>query len=588
MAKVGPLLQRVDYGLARMAPQQSGDEASLAMSADGGPQQIEPAGVRPWLQAVRTRVQLPAPRAWAPPLLLLGAAILSLWPVLVDERWPRNHESWVWAVRVGVLYDAWQRGEWLPLWWSQGNHGLGSPMPALYHKLFNYVCALLLLVVGQAKLALSMSLVLFSFIGSLGVSRLARRLGAAPALATVYALMLPFSNYAVADWLIRGAFAEYAAFMLLPWLLVALLDTLRTGELRVLPITGLMVLTFYAHSVMALYCGGLALLVAALTLLLHPGRRWRFLWRGALAGMLFLAAVAPTLWLLRVLSRSFDLDYTLRHNYRVEKHLTTLSNAVLHGEAEYVGFSVAPDPELLALVALAALLVLVPRLRARADNAWREPALAFLLLALAASIFLRTHGAAWLYEHVPGLRYIQFPWRLLSMTTVLLLGLAAFFTARLRWQVGGALALLTLLALGLHSRVFHFHEDVWIAPEELEASLNPAKQVRWWEYMPNVAGAHRPDRQQSWASRVRALSPACEISEPETDRFVASCSEPGTVALPYAFSGLERVTDGAGVAREIHRARGDARIRVELPVGRTELRYHKPSWRTALSHAFSR
>ena len=119
-------------------------------------------------------------------------------------------------------------------------------------------------------------------------------------------------------------------------------------------------------------------------------------------------------------------------------------------------------------------------------------------------------------------------------------------------------------------------------------ALDPARQVRWWEYMPNVHNAAHPQRQQAWAHAAQSLSPTCEISEPATDRFVASCGEPGTVALPYAFSGLERVTDGAGGYREPYRGRGDARIRVDVPAGRSELRYHRPSWRTALSHAFSR
>jgi len=98
----------------------------------------------------------PKAGTWVPFATLFAIAtlsFLSLWPAWSQPGWPANHESCVWATRVGVLSAAWHRGELLPLWWREGNLGFGSPMPALYHKLQNMVCALLLELFGDIKWA---------------------------------------------------------------------------------------------------------------------------------------------------------------------------------------------------------------------------------------------------------------------------------------------------------------------------------------------------------------------------------------------------------------------------------------------------
>ena len=41
------------------------------------------------------------------------------------------------------------------------------------------------------------------------------------------ALLLVFSNYAYTDWVVRGAFGEFAAFMLVPWLTLAALGVVQ-------------------------------------------------------------------------------------------------------------------------------------------------------------------------------------------------------------------------------------------------------------------------------------------------------------------------------------------------------------------------
>jgi len=532
--------------------------------------------------------RLPSASTWAALSALLAASLLSLRPVWSQPGWPANHEAWVWATRAGVLRAAWQRGEWLPLWWSEGNRGFGSPMPALYHKLQNLVCTLLLELVGNIEWAELLSLLLFGMLGCIGLRKLALRLGASPWTATVHALLLPFTNYVTVDWLIRGAFAEHAAFMLLPWLLLGLLELIEHGHVRVGLLCGTMIALFYAHSMTALYSIGLSGIALLIALARHWRQSGRILARGVLAALGFCLAIAPTLWVMRVMAEHFFLDHAISGVYQVQRHLTSLNNALFLGQVpDPVTFYVAPDLELWVAIAGAALLAVPRRWRASTARSWADPALAFLISGCVLMTFLRLEAAKPLYDHVPGLRYIQFPWRLLSFMTVLLLALSAALFGRLPPRLATPLACAVLAVLVAHThRRYHESEEARLPREphaKLVASMEPNHHVKWWEYLPAVPGPASDEDLIEWARAPATLSSRCQVRFEGCARcFVTECSAPGSIALPYAFSGLELVTDGAGRSVPAYREQDDPRVQVDVGAGRTALRYRKPGWSSVL------
>lgn len=520
---------------------------------------------------------------WLSALALVAFAGLSLWPVLHRPGWPLNHEGHVWATRAGVLDAAWQRGEWFPLWWEEGNLGLGSPMPALYHKLHNYVCTLLLQVFGDIKAAQVASLLLFSFVGCFGTLNLSLQLGAPRLAALALAAALPFTEYVTADWLVRGAFAEHTAFMLLPWLLLVLLRTIASGRVVGLQLAGILTLLFYAHSMTALYAGALVSIALIFALARHRSRAKHILLNAALAGAAFLMAAAPALWIMRVMTRHVYLAHATQGYYVVQRHLTSLVNALFVGEAPTVGFRVAPDNAFWVALAVASALVLHPRSRAARNSIRVDAELAFLLSATALMIFLRLTPAALVYEVIPGLKYIQFPWRLLSFTTVLLLALCAWLAARLEPALANAASLVLLFVLMATGRVFRFDEKVWLEADKVSAALAPTTYIRWIEYLPAVPGPAHPRQLQAWTRGPQVLRGSCELNQVAPKAVVAQCSTASTVALPHAFSGLELVTS-AGRVLHTHRTDRDPRVLVDLPAGTTELQYRAPGWATALRH----
>lgn len=530
-------------------------------------------------------LRIPGASTWAQLSAMFCASLLSLWPLLRQPGWPANAESAVWATRVGVLRAAWRGGDLVPLWWREGNNGLGSPMPALYHKLQTLVAALLLELLGNIEWAELMSLLSFSTLGCMGLRRLALQLGASPWTATLHAMLLPFTGYVTADWLLRGAFAEHAAFMLLPWLLVGLLELIEHGRVRVGLLSGSMIALFYAHSMTALYSVGLIVIATSIALARHPRQLRHILRTGTRAAVYFFLAIAPMLWVMRSMTQWFHLEHAISGVYEVQRNLTDLKNALFVGEMPHIPFSVAVDRELWVALPAAALLALPRRWRASSARSWADPALGFLLAGGALMTCLRLEAAGPIYEHVPGLRYIQFPWRLLSFLTVLSIALSAALFGRLRPRLATLLSCAVLAVLAARSRVFYYADEYGrISPEEMVAALQPSRDVRWWEYVPSTPPGYANDWQmRDWAQGPVAGDDVCSVRAEGCARcFVAECTAPGIILLPYAFSGLELVTDGAGRSVPAFRVRADARVRLSVGTGRTELRYRKPSWANVL------
>jgi hypothetical protein len=548
--------------------------------------------------------------------LFVSAAALSLAPVLSHEGWPVNHENLAWRFRTLVYADHFAQGDLLPVWSSEDFFGLGTPLPFFYHKLFYILSGLLYLACGSVKASVTASLGVFLVLGSAGLHQTLLRLRVAPAAAALLAAALPLQSYTIFDWLVRGAMADLSASMIVPWVLYSVVVALQERRLPWhLPAS--LVLLALAHSVLGFAIGLFALAAGlAVWARLPRGEKLRELRRLVLAAAVCALLFAPWALAFARLRGTYDISAAVPASFEPARNFRLLSETyALRWEwtpDTFLVWGARISPETLVAGIATLVAVAIAALRRGRAPFREEPALGFLLGGLFLCFLLQLRLAAPLYALVPGLHFIQFPFRWLSLEQVLALlvigwGVARWGAARgpriAGLAAGGLLAVAALGSRAYDPGPVHWH------PADFVESIPPAGRDPGFpgvgEYLPilrhpgeteaesrRVFRKSRHARAPFWSSREEAIFVSetarerCRFAatprlrrEPLSLHYRVDCPLEATLVVRHHYSGLERVwvRHAAGWRRSrAHRTPEDPRLRIDLPAGESQVRIELP------------
>ncbi len=536
---------------------------------------------------------------------LAAAIVVAVSPVIVGLGWPRGGDGVWFTVRTEVIAQRFLIGDMLPVWSALDNHAFGSPMPANYHKLYNHVAAVLHLVTDSHKAAAVLALILFLAVGAAGMVSLTRRLGTPLPLALAAAATFVFANYTTVNWLVRAAMSEFAAAMLVPWLLRAIVILHRDGRWPV-HAGPLLFLIYAAHTVIG-YFAAFVLVLAWLWLL---AGRWRtalsprLLSRIALSAGLFAVLTAPFLaaqlaFLEQVRTAAFVEAFDIGD--MVLPFASYVYDPVLwfHEPDRYGSPQIGFVP--LALTAGLAMAWAVRPLagdRLPAVAAVRADAAAAFLAALVVLVLvMQTAWAIPVYRAVPGFAYVQFPTRLLTFLTPAVIALAAMALTAI-WRNGWPRAAIAVAAVMVVAAMIQYaryagRDFDWVPPQQVEApQLTHLEFSQKGEYYPHTPENFEAFRRHLPAWRNQVQAGPCRITAPHPEHEVWSrtvrvdCSEPAEVPLPAFHTPYTRVHP-AGRADETLPARRtaeDPRLRVALPAGVHDVVIVLPTFGAVLRH----
>jgi hypothetical protein len=538
--------------------------------------------------------------------------ILFLRPLFAVDGWPQNHEGQRNFHRTAIYAAHLERGDLVPVWADSVVLGYGGPFPAYYHRLFYYVSSICHLSGLSLKTSLLLALGLFAAVGVWGMQRVFLHLWPVPALGVLLASGAAiFNNYSYTLCVVRGALAEFAAMMLLPWGFLWCLWLVGNVSPRKLLATGVLFfpLLYLAHSVIFFYFAGPVLAGAVYALWRRPERRALLGTFAGIAGAFALVA-GPTFYLQHLLGQGFAFYegiaiYQPQNAFR--PFFAYLWDSGYEWGVTWKTLSVELDTPILfaALFALILMGWYFSRKEAvtsplDSGGARRRASEMVILGMLAYYVFWLTPAAHGVYAHVPGFALIQFPWRLLTYLTLLLPLLAWCGLARLaRYKIprnpeaigGGAIVLLALVL-----------SSPWTAP--LQTERIPAERIQEpytgytaikvgdAEYTPIIGDLDGPAR----LARLRNFSPrpwhrvwtgeAYEAErlnplpfEPAAHLYRVTVATETTVAFALAYSPCHIVTveteEGRMVPARAYRTDLDPRLQIDLPPGhyRVELRF---------------
>jgi hypothetical protein len=418
-------------------------------------------------------------------LLLLWAVVLGL-PLLGTGFPVEGHDFWAHTTWGGHFARQFWAGDLYPRWLIDHNEGLGSPTFFFYPPLPFWLTALLApLFPGESAPVSALAWVATAMLALSGWFTYLWLRTSVPATAAVFAAALyqvaPY--HLLIDLYQRAAFAEFCAMTWFPLILLAA-DRASRGRGRWVLLlavgTALLALT---HVLSLLMFAPLVPAYAALAA--QPGRRLNAVATTALGMILGLGLSGAYLVPALTLQQHVNMQVLWQgwghyRQYLYDRELVLASGGHI--------FHLLLLMTLLGSIVLAALLWRLatsgPAGKAGTERADRRLA-HFWMLVVLASAFLMTRASDPVWQLLPPLQRIQFPWRLATLITVALAALAAYAAASLK----------PVMALGRRSLVLAgvCIVSLWLmvtATNGLEIlrqtpnpELNPRAQDAW-EYKP--------------------------------------------------------------------------------------------------------
>ncbi|MGC9522539.1 MAG: 6-pyruvoyl-tetrahydropterin synthase-related protein, partial [Anaerolineae bacterium] len=358
------------------------------------------------------------------PPLFLGLLLLpALVPLLQGDALPCTHDDVFHTFRIvamrEMLRHGWLFSRWVP------NLALGYGYPFFnYREPLPYLVGEALYVAGAPLPLVLGGLYALSLIGAAwGAYALARELFG-PRAAFVSGIAYGLGPYLLLDALRRGNMPESVALALLPWLFLVARRLIRGGSRRELlrpcmTLVLLLVGLFLSHNISSLL---LAPFLGAYVVVLAYRYRERGGWPYAFVAVLAAALMTAWFWLPALSERGWvqlHLSRTTRNN-DFRYNFATWREMLLTLPAPHDPAFLNPPMRVALGVGQTVLAALgVPlglRLAGRTDGGRGERRWLIVLFAVAAIIYLwmATPGSQWLWEAVPLLAFVQFPWRLVG------------------------------------------------------------------------------------------------------------------------------------------------------------------------------
>ncbi|HVG23846.1 MAG TPA: glycosyltransferase family 39 protein, partial [Thermoanaerobaculia bacterium] len=531
-------------------------------------------------------VRVPSSAA-LPYALLVAALVLPLAAPFIGGAQPNGHDALQYLPRVTEFHENIRAGILFPRWAPDLGSGQGQPIFVVNPPLFYYLTEVLHLVGLSFVGAMNAACVLLIFAAAASMFLLGRWWfgasgGALAAIAYVYA------PYFLVDLYVRTAFAEFSAFPFYPLVLYGFARHAESRQRKYLLIAALAWgAIWFAHSPAALLFS--PLLGAFVLFLAWRARSARLLLAHLLtaaAGMLLSAAI----WLPSVVeAKDTHAERLTVGVLRYSNHFVTPAQFFTNvwgygpsvpGAEDGMPFTLGWPHLLVAIIAAVAI--------ARSDSRpWKEW-VAFFGGATFLLCFLMTERSHAVWDAVPQLHYVAFPWRLLasaSFCLALVIGAIVLALPRLdpRWQRPAYAAIVAALVLMMLPRAtpasyLSIDPEQWtpnrIAINGAVAGTFESFEPRWVTERPIYNG-------RAIAVRRGACIPAIVGRGPTTLTAAVQGTTDCELELPIAyFPGWHISVEGAEAAMEAPAANGRMRVtltpgahRIEAAFARTPVRW---------------
>ncbi|HET9886284.1 MAG TPA: 6-pyruvoyl-tetrahydropterin synthase-related protein [bacterium] len=339
---------------------------------------------------------------------------------------------------------------WSARWFPDLNSGQGYPFLSFYAPLIFWIAGAFHAAGAGVALALKLTTTLGVLLAAFGMDRLVREHTQARGAGFAAAALFIYAPYFVRDIFIRGDLAESFAMSLLPWSVGAMLRLQRRAGARDIAIAAFAgAAPILAHNILGLFNGILLALTAAVAFATSGVQPRRVTLRAVCTAGIGALLLSAFFWMPALLEKKFvQIDVMTSGHYEVAKHFVGLGQLLGRGEFPGEQDQGLPMSFELGWVGIAGVLAALVFAR----SLWKSHRALFILgmLLFLVGTARAMKVSAPVYETFAILRYVQFPWRFLSIAALgaAILGGLAFeqLLSRVSSRVQAVAAVLTALA----------------------------------------------------------------------------------------------------------------------------------------------
>ncbi|MEI2610700.1 MAG: glycosyltransferase family 39 protein [Candidatus Promineifilaceae bacterium] len=363
-------------------------------------------------------------------LSVVAMGLVAVYPILFGPALPCTDDAAFHLLRLTQLDSLLQQGIWYSRWAPDMAQGYGFPLFNFYAPLAYYQAEIISLLVGSLYWGLRLTLALGVWGGGLMVYRLTRDHFShwAALLAAATYMYAPYQGY---DIYFRGNLAESMAWPLLPLALWAMGRLARTGGWGwFVSATLTYAAVLLTHNVFALIFSPMLLLYAAAEAYAHcsPSQLGQRLTQMG-ASLSLALGITAFFWFPAMIEQQYvHIDRLL-----VPPIFVYWANFLSPAEILALPRAIHPDllnPSPTRGLGLIPVLLALPAVwglwhwRHKTERG-RQRQVLFFGLALLVYVFLMLPASTYVWEHVPLLPFVQFPWRLLGPAALCLAVLTA-------------------------------------------------------------------------------------------------------------------------------------------------------------------
>lgn len=520
-------------------------------------------------------------------IFLVSIATLS--GLIFSDSWPRSHEGIRYLSHFGQFKDAFDSGILYPRWMPNYYGGCGYPLFLFYQPGYFFFLLFFNSIVPDILVAGYCSIIAMFFLGGAGAYCLIRQITLSRVTALFCSVMFLLTPYIYVNLYVRGDLSELASMLVLPWPMyfLLLLKERITCNKAFMPCLLILSLSLaalvFCHPFTSLFFYPL-FVVIMLIICREIERAYRYKFLMACVFSLTCAVIFSSPYWFSAFQMKEYVDYkeALSGYFTAGDHVVYCQQLF----SRDWGFGDSQP----ALEDSMSFQLGFPHFLAALTGFFLNRKSRFyisMFLLYIACIVMMSPMSTVIWNNVPLLSMVQFPWRLLTVVALLqvvcISGLAVGAEAFIKKEADYNLLLVSLLFFTLIWNYNQF-KVVRVENTDVRGAITTLRNMQLGvfgvlesanEYLPKIASKYQPVKPRGEGAMIEVKHPNCRIEEyphsnPHHLRYRITNRQPQLVLINQLyFPGWkvilnDRAFDDSYLLKNISR---DGRIQIGIPAG---------------------